>query len=117
MNGVQEAMGELYKGYEFTVIPYMTADGGKGCPRSLIESMACGVPILISDAAPFSSFVAQHNCGCVYSRSVEGFALALEAGLRSYTEISKNAEECAHTYFDREHTYRAYAGIYGSLIS
>jgi glycosyltransferase involved in cell wall biosynthesis len=117
MNGIQEAMGELYNRHDFTVIPYTTADGGKECPRSLIESMACGVPILISDAAPFSSFVAQHNCGCVYSRSVEGFALALEAGLRSYLQISKNAEECAYTYFDREQTYRAYAGIYGSLIS
>jgi glycosyltransferase involved in cell wall biosynthesis len=116
MEGVREAMGELYSEYDFTVIPYMTADGGKECPRSLVESMASGVPILISDAAPFSSFVALHNCGCVYSRSVEGFALALEMGQKSHAQMGKNAEKCAHTYFDREQTYRTYARIYDSLL-
>lgn len=85
--------------------------------KKLDRKHGCGVPILVSDAAPFSCLVAKHNCGCVYSRSVEGFALALEAGLRSYLQISKSAEECAHTYFDREQTYRAYAGIYGSMIA
>ncbi len=103
-------MGELYRRHHCTVIPYMTADAGKECPRGLIESMTCGVAILISDAAPFSSFAAKHNCGCVYKRNVEGFALALEAGLRSYLQIGKNAEECAHTYFDREQTYRRTLG-------
>lgn len=117
LEGIQNAMAELYARYDFTAIPYVTADGGKECPRSLVESMACGVPILISDAAPFASFVAEHDCGRVYPRGVEGFASAVDSGLRNYTRISQRAEECAHAFFDREQTYRTYAGIYGALVN
>lgn len=116
IEGIQKAMAELYNQYDFTVIPYLTIDGGKECPRSLIESLACGVPILISDVAPFSSFVAEYDCGCIFSLNPSNFAFALEAGLKKYKQISDKALQCAHFYFDLEKTYRQYDRIYSRLV-
>jgi D-inositol-3-phosphate glycosyltransferase len=115
LEGVQSNMEVLYKQHDFTVIPFTTPDGGKECPRSLVETLACGVPVLISEIAPFSQFVAQHDCGRVFPASAAGFATALEEGLRAYPRLSRNAALCARTYFDRAVTMKAYADIYRTL--
>ena len=52
--GVHAVMSGFYHRNAFTVIPYMSAAGGKECPRSLLESLACGVPALVSRCAPFA---------------------------------------------------------------
>lgn len=117
LEGMQEDMMELYRRHDFTIVPYTRRDGGKECPRSLVETLACGVPVLISDVAPFASFVAEHDCGRVFSLNADSFASALNAGLSAYPRISTNAVSCAHVYFDRENTFREYAGIYGRLMS
>jgi len=115
LNGLQERMEELYRRYDFTVIPYTTVDGGKECPRSLIEALACGVPILISEVAPFASFVAVHDCGRVFPCSPEGLISTLEDALSSYHVISENAVRVSREIFDLRHTLRQYGAIYDEL--
>lgn len=117
MEGIQENVEDLYKQHTFTIIPYTTIDGGKECPRSLVESLACGVPVLVSSIAPFSPFVVEHDCGIVFHPNPEGLAWSLEMGLKKYAHISGNAVKCARMFFDFEHTYQAYSNIYSQLIS
>lgn len=112
--GTQD-MPSLYREHDFTVIAYTTVDGGKECPRSLIESLACGVPVLISDVAPFSAFVNAERCGCVFPLNPEGFAAAVEAGLSNYEQLSSRAASAAREHFDIEATVAAYAKIYEQL--
>lgn len=115
LQGVQKDMQSIYQEHDFTVIPYTSVDGGKECPRSLVESLACGVPALISEVAPFAPFVREHDCGCVFEGTPEGFANALEAALSAYETISGNASRIAREFFDLSGTLREYGRIYDEV--
>lgn len=115
LEGVQSDMREIYLQHDFTVIPYTVADGGKECPRSLVETLACGVPVLISDVAPFSEFVQEQQCGESFGLEPASFAAAVERALSRYPLLSANAASCARAHFDLRSTTQAYAAIYDRL--
>jgi glycosyltransferase involved in cell wall biosynthesis len=115
LEGVQPDMRSVYMAHDFTVIPYTTADGGKECPRSLVESLACGVPVLISEVAPFATFVDEHNCGRVFTLHPSSFAAALESALTEYDKLSRNAVARAHANFDLQSTLQSYSDIYDKV--
>ncbi|MGH8132484.1 MAG: glycosyltransferase family 4 protein [Steroidobacteraceae bacterium] len=115
LQGTQHRMDELYRRHDFTVIPYTVADGGKECPRSLIEALACGVPVLISEIAPLAAFVGVHDCGRVICPTPQGLAAAVEQGLLAHRELSSNAARAARAHFDLRSTLREYGSIYDEL--
>lgn len=115
LEGVQTDMASLYGQVDFTVVPFTTPDGGKECPRSLVESLACGVPVLISSRATFSGFVAERACGSVFDLDDTSFGRAIEASLSRYDDQARRATEVAHGHFDVRATFRSYAAIYERL--
>jgi glycosyltransferase involved in cell wall biosynthesis len=113
--GVRSDMASVYHDHDLAVIPYTTADGGKECPRSLVEGLACGLPALISDVAPFASFVRKNRCGEVYSSNVTSFSAAVESAMQAYPARSASAVASARTHFDRALTRQAYEKLYQQL--
>ena len=101
--GAQTDMHAVYSEHDFTLVRYTTADGGKECRRSLVETLACGVPNLISHVAPPPSFVQT------------SFMTSLESALSRYESLSKYAAERALAHFDLRSTVTAYSEIYDSL--
>jgi glycosyltransferase involved in cell wall biosynthesis len=110
-------MSGFYHRNAFTVIPYMSAAGGKECPRSLLESLACGVPALVSRCAPFAEFVEEEGCGVVFEPSPSGFRAALEQGLADYPALSARAAASARRHFDLEQTLLAYTALYAEVLA
>lgn len=117
LEGLQADMAPLYARSSFTVIPYTRADGGKECPRSLVESLACGVPVLISREAPFSEYVAERGCGVSFDPSAEGFARAVAVARDDYQGLSARAAACAREDFDLGATLRAYRALYAEVLA
>ena len=115
LEGVQTDMRSIYLEHDFTVIPYTTPGGGKECPRSLVETLACGVPALISSVAPFSEFVREQDCGEAFELTPAGLATAIERALSRYATLSAGAAQCARRHFDLRSTMQAYSGIYDRL--
>jgi len=116
LEGIQNDMAEVYRRHDFTVIPYTQADGGKECPRSMIEALACGVPVLISDRAPFAPFIAAHECGAVFPCNPTGFAAALQNAAAGYRSSSLNAARVSRATFDLQVTLQRYAELYDELL-
>jgi len=112
LGGAHADMRSLYLQHDFCVIPYTVPAGGKECPRSLVESLACGVPVLISGQASLAGFVQERACGEVFALTPQSFAAAVDAALGRYRELSANAVRAAHDQFDSRNTLRAYADIY-----
>jgi glycosyltransferase involved in cell wall biosynthesis len=116
-NRVVADMYCLYRDYDFTVIPYTTTDGGKECPTSVVEGLACGIPALISSLAPFAEFVTQHKCGIVFDPTPQGLVSAIESGMSQHHELSTNATNVARRYFSLEHNLRQMTHLYKEVCS
>ncbi len=110
--GAEANMATLYPSYHFTVIPYTTIDGGKECPNSLLESLACGVPVLISEVAPFAAFVAEHDCGELFTPTADGLSQAVARGMARLPTLRANARKAAELHFDSRTALATYATLY-----
>jgi glycosyltransferase involved in cell wall biosynthesis len=104
-----------YTKANFTIIPYTRSDGGKECPRSLIESLSCGTPVMISEMATFADFVADNKCGIVFPMTVDGFVSAIQQGTATYKALKASARTCAETFFDIKKTFSSYKAIYHTI--
>jgi glycosyltransferase involved in cell wall biosynthesis len=114
-NEVVTNMPDVYNANHFTVIPYTHAHGGKDCPNSAIESLCCGRPVLISSACPFSSFVEEHACGIMFDPTPASLVDAVEAGMKQYNTLAKNAFTIAQKYFSQAHYLSRMQQIYQEL--
>lgn len=123
IEGRSVRMEALYRGYDFTIIPYTRADGGKECPLSLVEGLASGVPVMISRAAPFARFVEENRCGVAFDPEPLAFRRAIDLGMSRYTELRTAALSSARRHFDRTAALERFARLYelveshGSMVS
>ena len=109
-------MADIYRAHHFTSIPYTRRDGGKECPNSLVESLACGVPVLVTEVSPMAEFVARNECGIVHPPTPEGLSKAVELGLQDYQILSRHARSLAERSFDVHLQLRDLHGLYSGLI-
>lgn len=110
-------MARVYPNYHFTVIPYTHPKGGKECPNSLLEGLASGRPALISSAAPFSSYVAENECGVVFDPEPKSLARAVEEGLSRWSTLSANARRVAERDFALASVMAQYEKIYANCLA
>jgi glycosyltransferase involved in cell wall biosynthesis len=115
-NGVVAEMQRVYLDYDFTIIPFMAAHGGKECPTSVLEGFACGLPTLISSCAPFAEFVTEHKCGVVFEPTPSSLARAVESGECRYRELSTNAVNVARRYFSLDRLLERTTQIYQEIL-
>lgn len=99
-NTNQPNMNKIYPQYDFTVIPYTVENGGKECPNSALESLACGVPVLVSSRCPLAGFINKYQCGIVFEPTPKALVNAIYRALEDYVNLSKNARTTAEKNLD-----------------
>ena len=112
VDAVVDDISAEYQRSDFTVIPFTQRTGGKECPNSAIESLACGVPVLISRECPFARFVEEHSCGVAFDPSPEGLVAAVEEGLSRWSDLSIAARRVAEEHFDAARLLAFYRSLY-----
>jgi glycosyltransferase involved in cell wall biosynthesis len=110
--GLVGAMPSAYRGHDFTVIPFTRADGGKECPDSALESLACGIPVLVSRACPLAALVEREGGGLVFEPRVPALREAVERGLRSWADLSAAARAMAEARLDEPAMLRFHSRLY-----
>jgi glycosyltransferase involved in cell wall biosynthesis len=109
-----DRMSEVYASVD-AVVCFYAAGFGKSCPNSVIESLACGRPVLLADSCGLADLVMQEGGGVVASRD----AVALSDGLRrlrdGHARLRDNARETAERVFSLERFRADYAGLYSRL--
>ncbi len=111
-NSAVDAMHDLYPGHDFTVIPYTAPGGGKECPASALESLACGVPVLVSSMCRFSKFIEENRCGAVFEPSPESLLHAVRDASSRHAELSRNARRAAEAHLDVRALLKGYERLY-----
>jgi glycosyltransferase involved in cell wall biosynthesis len=115
-NSTVDDMAAVYREHHFTVIPYTAPDGGKECPNSLVEGLACGVPALISSVSPFAGFVESNRCGVVFKPTPGALAKAVEVGMSDWGALSRAARQAAECHFSFDGVLERYANLYAACL-
>ncbi len=104
-----------YQSADFTIVPFIHAGGGKPCPNSMVEGMACGLPVLISAVSPMAEFVNHHGCGVVFQPNAESLCEAFDMACCRYASLSQKSLEVASRYFSLETYLQRMSAIYDVL--
>jgi len=90
----------------------------KSFPNSLMEALACGRPVLVSDCLAMADYVTEHACGQVV-RGVDDTDLSRKIELlrKGYDMNQKNALREGRSDFSRDNRFEVYRKLYESVVT
>ncbi|NND32186.1 MAG: glycosyltransferase family 4 protein [Saprospiraceae bacterium] len=96
-----------------TILLAKNADLVKAYPHSLIESLACGKPVIISNSIAMADYVQDKQCGVVVSDySLDSLRKSLDLLKRNYAIYAKNAQVSGAEEFDKKRMFKEVDLIY-----
>jgi glycosyltransferase involved in cell wall biosynthesis len=107
-------MADVYRSVHATACCY-EAGFGKSAPNSVIESVACGRPVLVSDTCGLATVVSGARAGVAFPRTLEAAAAAIDELRRGYGRYAINARALAVQRFDLDSFLSAYRALYARL--
>lgn len=114
-HGLVRDMRAAYQSVDATVAPFVTASDGKICPTSLIESMACGRPLLVSTEVGIADVV-DEGAGVVFPPTVHGLCAAVERLRSAAAQYCAEARTIAERHFDLRHCMRQHEVLYTDVV-
>jgi glycosyltransferase involved in cell wall biosynthesis len=85
----------------------------KAWPHSLMESLAAGKPVLLSQTIPMSDYVTQHQCGVVIpDHSIQSLETGLNQLINDYQLYQASARQSGQRDFNLELFLNVYARTY-----
>jgi glycosyltransferase involved in cell wall biosynthesis len=87
-------------------------------PHSMIEALAAGKPVIISNTIPMADYIRRFGCGSlVKNHSLESLEFSIKEFIHKYPEISRNAMEIGGRDFTKEKMIEAYNDVYRRVLS
>jgi glycosyltransferase involved in cell wall biosynthesis len=102
-------------GVHSTILCPLNWDECKPCPNSLIESLACGRPVLASNRVGISNLIEQEHCGVIFPPDPVEAENAIRKLQDNYEDYMKNALPTALKYFSTKGFVGAYEHLYKKL--
>ena len=97
----------------------VSASLSEGLPNTVLESIACGVPVILSDIGPHKEILREGEVGMLFDnlKSDSLDAAIKEIAKRNYKELSKNCLKMAEDKFSKKTTANNYLELYNNAIS
>jgi glycosyltransferase involved in cell wall biosynthesis len=96
-----------------TVLAAKRSDIVKAYPHSLLESLAAGKPVILSDALPMADYVRQHGCGIVVEEVSEQTLIeAIEDMRAHYDALAERARLTETQSFSYKAMIENYRAVY-----
>jgi len=104
-NNVKVVDGQIdilpyYRRCSVTVFPIRDLTGSPHYPMSIMESLACGRPVIVSNKVKISKIIKEENCGEVIEPNKEDLYRAMVHIFNNYDELHGNCRKVAEKYFD-----------------
>lgn len=114
--GYQSNVEKWYQAADSTVL----ASRKEGLARAMIESLACGTPVVSFDVASAHEILTQHNCGTVVPHGaydvLADAVTALWTNAEMRETLSKNGAHAARDLFNPEKVVQQYQALYEDLV-
>lgn len=114
-NSIVLDMKKEYSISDCVVAPYTSIDEEKPVPRSIIESLACGKPVLVSTNVDIRDIVASEKCGIVFNPSSHALSESIGKIRKNYFHYLKNCRRTAEKYFSKEDFIENYRKLYSEV--
>lgn len=86
-------------------------------PHSLMESLAAGKPVIVSDAIPMADYVRQNQCGTVVKEvTPAGILQALAELIREYPHYQRAALQVGQRDFQQQALVESFKQVYDSVL-
>ena len=115
VNEIVGDMNEYYAKANCTITPFMNYDDHKPVPRSLIESLAAGKPVLVSNRVGISNMIEEERCGVVFEPDPESLIKAVSELRSKYKTYQKNTGKPAEKYFSKKGFITSYEELYKEI--
>lgn len=90
----------------------------KAYPHSLLDSLAAGKPVLVSQAIPMADYVTQTGCGAVVeSVSPEAIGQAVDELVANYEGMVETAVRVGQRDFSQEAMINSYRDVYQAVFA
>ena len=109
-------MESFYQQAHATIFPYRQMDKCKPSPNSLIESLACGRPVIVTPKVGLAETVAGHGAGVVCEETAGSVAQAIERLRSDWNSFSKNSRRAAEQLFSQRQFLQSYAQLYQEIL-
>jgi glycosyltransferase involved in cell wall biosynthesis len=109
-------MAREYQRSHVTLAPFTCREHCKPAPNSIIESMACGRPVIVTSRVGLAPLILEHSAGVVAEVTAEGLAESLDVARADWRELSRNARTTAERFFAQEHFLAAYGRLYEEVM-
>ena len=112
-----------YMGHVEQPLPYLqaadyliSASVSEGLPNTVLEALACGLPVILSEIEPHQEIIKEGDVGCLFDQSsVQSLAEAIQKlNNKDHTSLSANCRETAVHCFDIRETARQYCQLYAN---
>lgn len=109
-------MAGCYRGAHATIAPFVRMDCCKPAPNSLVESLACGRPVLTTPGVGLAGLIREGRAGVVCPPEATALAEGLDRLHSDWGEFSAAARRLAERHFAVERFLTAYERLYRELV-
>ncbi|HXG08815.1 MAG TPA: glycosyltransferase [Gemmataceae bacterium] len=109
-------MAVHYRQVHVTATPFTDLSRSKPAPNSLIESLACGRPVLVTETVGLAEVVREAAAGEVSEPTGPGLAEALDRLEADWISYSTRARRLAERYFGVGAFLRGYRRLYAEVL-
>jgi glycosyltransferase involved in cell wall biosynthesis len=106
----------IYSDAHAAVVPYVGRRDTKLCPHSMIESLASGKPVLVTEDVAVRDLVRRERCGVVTPPTAAGLRAGIAALMDDYDAFQGRARPAAEKHFDLRRFLRDYEALYTEII-
>ncbi len=113
----QVDVNEILAGVHASVTLATRPEIVKSYPHSLLDSLAAGKPVLVSQAIPMADYVAETGCGQVVDDvTPESILTAITALAANYDERQASARQAGQRDFSQQAMIESYQSVYERVL-
>ena len=105
-----------YRSAHATIAPFTCLDRAKPVPNSVVESLACGRPVVTTDSVELASLIDEEQAGLTAQPSGAALAASLARLRTDWNLFSPRARRMAERWFGEEKFLQGYDRIYQELL-